>query len=200
MSESRTRVDEAIDRAVRELMRRDTPAGFRARVLARLDAPPRRMAMWPALATAAGVLAVAAIGLVVLREPVTDAPSHPVPVAASGPAPAGPATDAPRRPETAPPAADSPVRRAPRAEPVRTATFGPRDGRVAAASLAVPRPEPADAGPAPAAIVESVAETAGPSPIAVRPLASPNPIEIAPITVPPLQIPRMPQGPASPPR
>jgi hypothetical protein len=199
MSDSRTRVDEAIDRAVRDLMRRDAPAGFRARVLARLDAPRRRLAAWPAFATAAGVFAVAAIGLVVLRESPPDAPREVAPVAASRPAPPPPATDAaPPRAEGAAPVRDSTARRAPRAEPARTAVFGPRDGRVAAASLASTSPEPEDAAPASPAVVEA----AGSAPwrIEVRPLASPNPIEIAPITVPPLQIPRMPQTSASPPR
>jgi hypothetical protein len=197
MNDSRTRVDEAIDRAVRDLMRREPPAGFRARVLSRLEAPRRRFAVWPALATATGVLAVAAIGTLLLREVRVDTPPAAAPVSVSQSAP-------PPRPEAAPPSqavgappVDPPARRAPRAEPIRTATFPPRDDRVSATSLAPTRSEPAEAMPPPV-LDETESFLPSPSRIDVRPLTSPTPIDIAPIIIPPLHIPRM--QPASPPR
>lgn len=193
MNDGRLRIDDAIDRAVRDIMRRDPPAGFRGRVLSRLDAPVRRALTWPRLAAAAGTLAVVALAVVLLR----DAPPEPSiassPVAATPPAVPSPASDAVQPRVNSAPVTGPPPRRQPRAEPVRTATFPPRDGRVSAASL-----PPAAARNAPSApALEETMPSALP-PIGVAPLAAPGPIEIAPIVVPPIQIPRVPS--ASPPR
>jgi hypothetical protein len=73
------RLDQAIDRAARELMNVDADAQFRARVLARVEREaPRRSpwlrGLWVATASAAVVLAV-----VLLRLPVADVPqSEPI--------------------------------------------------------------------------------------------------------------------------
>jgi hypothetical protein len=201
MTESPTRVDEAIERGVRDLMRRDPPAGFRARVLARLDAPARRIALWPALATAGGVLAATAVGIVLLRDAPVETPREPGPVAAARPAPSPPAPDAaPARPESSASAVEPTGRRRPRTAPDRTATFGPRSGRVSAASLTPALTEGADAVVPPVPVAEAESSLSSPLRIEVRPLTSPTPIEIAPIVVPPIRIPLVPQGPASPPR
>ena len=96
-------LDNAIDRAVRELMDVDTDAAFRARVSARLHEPARRVWGWvPRLAAATLTAAAVLIGLLwlrpgpapvpaasptVRREPVRTAPA--APVAAVRPGPAG---------------------------------------------------------------------------------------------------------------
>jgi hypothetical protein len=199
MNDNWTRIDDAIDRAVRDIMRRDPPAGFRGRVLSRLDAPSRRTLLWPALATA-GALAAVVLAVLVLRDaPPTPSQAGPQ-VAEHQPTPAPPRTDDARPvADVTLPAPEPPARRAPRAAPLRTATFGPRDGRVAAASLPLTAPAaatepvippPADAEP----------DAALPPPIVIRPLSAPGPIEVAPIVVPPIRIPRMPNTPVPPPR
>jgi hypothetical protein len=201
MSDSRTRVDEAIDRAVRDLMRREPPAGFRARVLSRLEAPVRRIAFWPSLAAAAGMLVIAAIGINLLREAHVDEPPEAAPAEASQSAPPPPPLlpEAPPHGQIGAPAVGPAARRTPRAEPIRTATFPSPDGRVSATSLPPTHSEPAEATP-PLVLEQTELSLPSPSAIEVRPLASPPPIEIAPIIVPPLRIPRTPQAPASPPR
>jgi hypothetical protein len=76
MSEHRTRIDNAIDRAVRDIMRHDPPAGFRCRVLSRLArasapsavAPARRAFLWSGLAAAAAAIAMLAIANGVRRD------------------------------------------------------------------------------------------------------------------------------------
>jgi hypothetical protein len=108
-------IDDAIDRAVREMMSVDPPAGLRARVLARLDDRSRRE--W-SLLTLLGAGAAVAVALVVLllvwRAPERGEPematSRPAP---ESPVPARPAPEPPVRmpapPPTTPerPAADS---------------------------------------------------------------------------------------------
>jgi hypothetical protein len=198
MNDSRTRVDEAIDRAVRDLMRREPPAGFRARVLSRLEAPARRIAFWPSLAAAAGMVVIAAIGINLREARVDEAPE-------AAPAVVSPSAAPPPLPEAAPHAQSGAsavgpaARRTPRAEPIRTATFPPPDGRVSATSLPPTHSDPAEAMPS-LVLDETELSLPSPSSIEVRPLTTPQPIEIAPIIVPPLQIPRTPQAPASPPR
>jgi hypothetical protein len=100
-------LDDAIDRAVRDLMRVEPRADLRARVLAELEAAPARLTPWPRLAVGGAVLALAAILLALLlprpAERIDDAriahtrpPSAPTETA---PAPISPAPD--RGPATA---------------------------------------------------------------------------------------------------
>ena len=203
MSEPRTRIDDAIDRAVREIVLHDPPAGFRRRVLSRLErasapsVPARRTYLWPGLATAAAVIAIVAIGYVVVRDvpqgPVTTAPSVATAVPATPPAPPEAGEPQPR----IEPRANAPrTRRSPRQEPVRTAVFGPRDGRISAASLRGPLPvaeAPDQAAPG---------EPAVPAlpPIGVTVVSPLQPLQIAPIVVAPILIPRVQLAPISPPR
>ena len=88
------RLDEAIDRAVREMMNVEPRADLRARVLAELDRPPARISLRPRLAFAAVTLAVAvAVLTTILQRPSDhrDAPqvagSLPAPIPSPQPAP-----------------------------------------------------------------------------------------------------------------
>jgi hypothetical protein len=198
MAEQRSLIDDAIDRAVRDIMRRDPPAGLRGRVLSRVDLPGRRVVTWPRAAVAATAVAAAAIAVVTLR-PLPPAPrSEPPRAADHRPGPQQPLSSVTTPP---PRSADVPVAHrpppAPR-EPVRTATFAPPDGRVAAASVdtaAVPAPaEPRGR------IVEDAGGPPSPPPIVIDALTPPAPIEIAPIVVAPMQLPRIHPSPVPPPR
>ena len=61
-------LDDAIDAAVRDIMRAEGPPGLRQRVLRRLAAPePRRFAAVPRLAVVAAVVVAVAIGALVAR-------------------------------------------------------------------------------------------------------------------------------------
>ena len=197
MNDRRTRIDDAIDRAVRDLVRQDPAAGFRRRVLSGLDSPARRTVLGPGLAAAA-----AALSLVTMVVMMRDEPGRPAPAAqqtaAGEPAAAPvvvPTAPAPGRPaERGAPARS---RRAPDGEPVRMATFGPRDGRVSAASLkeaALPVTAGADES-----VPEGVAIPAPPA-IAIGSIEPPAPLAIPPIVVVPIQIPRMQLAPVRPPQ
>jgi hypothetical protein len=84
------RIDRAIDRAVREMMQVDPPAGLRRRVLARLSDPaPRRGSLVPRFAFAAMALFVLAMSITLLRDRVEPPPPPKAPVMAM-PAPAPP--------------------------------------------------------------------------------------------------------------
>jgi hypothetical protein len=197
MNDRRTRIDDAIDRAVRDLMRHDPPAGFRRRVLSRLDSPARRTFFWPGLATAAAALAFVTMVVTMRDEPGVPTPA-PQRTAVGEPAPS-PAVvpTAPSQGRGTERVAPPRLRRAPESEPVRMATFGPRDGRVSAASLKEA------AVPVAAAAAEAVQEDStmpSPPPIAVGPIEPPPPLAILPIVVAPIQIPRMQLPSVSPPR
>ena len=72
-----TQLDEAIDRAVREMMNVEPRGDLRARVLAELGGPPARVSLWPRLAFASVAL-VAAIAVLTttVRRP-SDQPHVP---------------------------------------------------------------------------------------------------------------------------
>jgi cytoskeletal protein RodZ len=146
------RIDEAIDRAVREMMSADPPAEMRARVLARLEGRGGPGG-WPIvrLAAAAGMIA-AAVLIVVLGWRVSDQPEPDLArsTAASEPTVAAPPPAPPAPPDSsslppAPAERADPEQRRPAAT-VRTATERTpvRAGRpdrlnqeIAAASVAV---------------------------------------------------------------
>jgi hypothetical protein len=199
MTEHRTRLDDAIDRAVRDMLRHEPPAGFRRRVLARLNAPARRTVLWPGLAAAAAAIVIIALANVFMRDVPQSAVTPRPEVAArvpDNPPPVG--IPAPRvEGASSAPAGERPGGRAPQREPVRVATFGPRDGRVSAASVRE-RPLPADTTAGEIAVEDPMA--GGLPPIAVNPLSGPQPLEITPIVVAPILIPRVQLAPVSPPR
>jgi hypothetical protein len=164
-------IDDAIDRAVREIMSVEPRPGLRGRVLTRIERG-RAPAGWPRLA---GALALAAAALVMLvwmrpapvptpqsqsasREPVTPV-QPPVPPSAAQP---------PTRPATA----DRPATR-PRAAALPDRPLFPARGVVAAATIADVVVDPADA--------------AAPAPAIENPVAAPaigvESIMIAPVNV-----------------
>ena len=108
---SNRRLDEAIDRAVREMMNVEPRTDLRARVLAELGGPPARVSLWPRLAFAALTLAAAVTVLTIVQRPSDhpDAPqvasSLPAPIPSPQPAP-GP-TRPPTGGITSPPRAGS---------------------------------------------------------------------------------------------
>ncbi len=194
-----TRIDEAIDRAVREIMHREPPPGLRRRVLARLDAPAPRAWVAPriAFAAAAVLIVVVATVLMLRNNRVAETPRHEI-AAAPASTPATPSADRaapsppsvvehtrrpsqPRRIARPAPAQSASVGLAPPAAGPRTAT--PPQGRVTATSL----PD-ASAGPAftPAAAASALPEP--PTAVGLPPLPDIQipPIKIDAIPVPPI--------------
>lgn len=187
----RARIDEAIDRAVRDIMHHEPPPGLRRRVLARLDTPDPRRRFLPQFAFAAVALVAVVAAVMVLRNrgdgENTAAPRTEIaatqPAAPSTP-PAAPVTVATPAPEktAAPPVA---VRQAPpRVERRQTPPadrqqleriFGPRQGLVSATSV-----KGADAAP-PASVPP-------PADLPDAPGLAITPIKIDPLFVPPIII------------
>lgn len=136
-------IDDAIDRAVRDIMGLEPRAGLRGRVLERLERPRAGFFALPRLVAAAAVVAIAVTAFLVMR------PAHErmaPPEIASTPAPVAVPDAAPVR-EPAPPATASaepaPRRQVPRTAPQRPRTPEgvdivefPARGVVAAATLA----------------------------------------------------------------
>jgi hypothetical protein len=184
-------LDDAIDRAVREMMDVDPPAGLRARVLARLDAPGHP---WRPARLLAGAAAVA-IALLALLQPWRQAP-EPEPRLATA-SPGQPPAVAPQQPpQPAPPPSVQPGPATPRRSPggvTRPATSDSRerlrtrlDDEIVAANAPV---EP-DAGPMPLAPLPGIdvgriapehLETAA---VSLSPLPSPRWLQIDPLPTP----------------
>jgi hypothetical protein len=79
-----SRLDAAIDRAVRDLMSVEPRAGLRERVLAELTGEPARAAWWPRLALGSAAVAVAVVVLLMI---VNRPPAQPVDHTIAGAAP-----------------------------------------------------------------------------------------------------------------
>lgn len=183
-------IDDAIDRAVRDIMHVEPRAGFRGRVLGRLEQPGRAAGpVWftlPRLAVAVAAAMVLAIGIaVLLRNNAPVAPAD-APVVAQKEAPP-PAVEV--RP-VAPPAADpvEPSTKTPAVRPRREpAVVFPPPGVVTATSVPDSETPPAGARPAPRAGSELI-------------IITPAPLVITPLIVPPIVIPRIVIAPIRPPR
>ena len=177
-------IDRAIDRAVRDIMRVDPPAGLRRRVMARIEAPPRRSILFPRFTVAAAALAVLVLTVVLMR-PTAPAPA-PIQQAAAPAAPAAaprPVTPAPAKVTAASRPATGPKIEKIRMPPVAN-VFGSGSG-VSSTSLRdapdAARVETVDQGPAePAGVL---------APIAVRPLNVP-PIAVEPLRIPTIAPPK----------
>lgn len=176
--------DRAIDRAVRDIMSVEPPAGLRRRVLSRLDAPPRRATLLPWFTGA--VAALAAVVLAVLLLEPSPAPVAPpvVEQAAKAPAPSAPAPAAiptpQSKPEQAPVAGAQTARRTMTDTPIRMPrianVFGTPGASVAAA----------------AADIEDVVFPETPTTAAREEMPGmPHPISVPQITIPPLQVERI---------
>jgi hypothetical protein len=81
------RLDEAIDRAVRDMMSIEPRSDLRARVIAELDGSSTRMVLWPRLAFATLALVLAVATLMTMRQKPSDHSNVPQ-VATSAPEPA----------------------------------------------------------------------------------------------------------------
>jgi hypothetical protein len=181
--DSETRLDAAIDRAVRQFMSAEPPAGLRQRVLARLADPPAPL--WHRWGGAAAAVAAIVLTVVLMRPgtpPSTPSGNH---VSAEAVVPSAPAEP------LAMPAVTEQVEPAPaRVTPERRAriealpepppgtrvqeVFGPPPARIAAASVET-SPVPYASGDDPMTDIESLLVPA----IAIPPLVVP------PLTIPP---------------
>lgn len=182
-----SRLDAAIDRAVRRMLSAEPPADLRRRVLARLDDPPPSAAWWPRWGLATAGVAAVVLAVVMLR-PATTPLEPPATQAAASPVATGSVPGVPRVEPDAPIAGSPPAPRVTAETPARTVrierlpeppmtdvVFGSPDGRVTAASV--------EASLAP--------DTPGEDLTAARPGLPPiivGEIAIAPLVVPPVAI------------
>jgi hypothetical protein len=186
-----SRVDRAIDRAVRKMMQVDPPAGLRRRVMSRIEAPPARRSIFvPAFAAAAAV-AVLVLGIIAARQgrPVRSGVDAPATAVIETPRPADTRVAQAPSPE---PAAAPRSRRAARErtgfrrEPIPMAPvdeiFGERTSAITAAAAPT-----ADAVWPVASAPDVENGTAAPRPIVVDPVGV-APIDTAPIVVPPIVV------------
>lgn len=187
---SGSRLDRAIDRAVRDMMHVDPRPGFRHRVFARLEPASARSVVFPRFAMVFGALAVVLLAMVVvIRDRRPDAGVDSV---QHGAAPvqtvAGGAVTSPTPTVTAPaPATSSHVRRSgdrPTRRVTREAIPMPRVTNVfgtrttGAAAAAVPDMDAVW----PATLPDSRDEHASPiAPLVIPPVEAPAPIVIAPL-------------------
>lgn len=96
------RLDDAIDRAVREMMSVEPRTDLRARVLAELEGGAARVALWPRLAFAGAAVAVATVLFTTVAQRPTERREEPA-VAAALPSTRGSVTPVPASPGAAPP-------------------------------------------------------------------------------------------------
>ena len=164
-------LDDAIDRAVHELMDAEPRPGFRRRVLGKLKEPAGSRLSWaPRLLIPAGVLmAVLIVGSWLRPAPPVLAPS-PEAVAHRAPEAASPRATEKPTPETPKPSiAPREAKRRPAARDESIPfTFGAPTGRATATSVDVPEPQ---ASPV----------TTDPSLRQIAPLVQPPPIPLRPI-------------------
>jgi len=175
---SPSRLDHAIDRAVRDMMHVDPRPGFRRRVLAHLGPEPTHSSVRSRFVFAAAALAVLVLAvMVVVSNRHSDAPR------AVAQREASPAQDAPRPAAPATTAVQAAPLRKPTpggtTEPIRMPrvanVFGDRKRAAAATSIetdTVWPVSPAATHPDP---------PSGPAPLVIPPLDGPAPIVIAPL-------------------
>jgi hypothetical protein len=188
------RLDAAINRAVRQMMSAEPPAGLRHRVMARIQAPAGRTWFVPQFALGTAALAAIVLAVVIMRPGAPAAPSQgsPSAIIAEAPKPLDSSVGAP--PAAAPPVAgasqtaERTIAQGPRRErlpvpPRMTDVFGPAPGRVRATSLSgAPIDDPNTPEVEPGTTFRS-------------PISGLRPFRIEQITVEPLRI-----APLSPPR
>ena len=176
---SESRLDRAIDRAVRDMIHLDTRPGFRRRVLAHLDPGPVTSAMLSRVVFAAAALAVLILAIMVMvpgrrsegPPAVAQRESAPVQTAPQAPAPVTTPVQRPHRhPQT------SGVTRERIPMPRVSNVFGDRKHGAAATSI-----ESDSVWPASPAATHTEPPGA-PPPLVIPPLQIPAPIVIAPLT------------------
>lgn len=177
-------IDRAIDRAVRDIMSVEPPAGLRRRVLSRLDAPPPRATLLPWCTGAVGALAAGVLAVLLLRPAPAPVAPPVVEQAAKAPAASAPAPAATPTPQSTPGPASvagaQTARRTMTDTPIRMPrianVFGTPGAGVAAA----------------AADIEGVVFPETPTAAAREETAgTPHPISVPQITIPPLQVERI---------
>ena len=165
-------LDDAIDRAVHELVCAEPRAGLRRRVLDRLNARPARRSWIPRLLVPAGAIAAVVMLAILLRPSPPSTPATQSTSIAQAPADAAPVVETPPPPPVAPQRPSS--RSATRPAPV-TFSFGPPTGRVSATSVADPgvamsiEPAGDEAAPAQRDATSRIAPIVIPS-ITIRPI------------------------------
>ncbi|MBA3639494.1 MAG: hypothetical protein H0W53_09440 [Acidobacteria bacterium] len=174
-------LDGAIDEAVRTMTAVDPRPGLRRRVTHAISTPPRRTYGLRFGLAAVGLVAVALVSIIVWRPSTPARPVHAPQVAETAPAAPAPPLAGPQAVEAPvpPAAAPTPVRPRPRVMPTPESIFGPRQGKVAAAS--VPRARASSA--AEAFWLDVPADAARWS--AVAPLIF-QPMMVAPLAIQPL--------------
>jgi hypothetical protein len=131
------RLDDAIDRAVREIMSVEPRTDLRARVLAELERGAARAALWPRLAFASAAIAVALLLLTTIVQRPTERREAPQ-VATARPSPASPGGTTPV--PASPPAAAPPTPRAHVGDRLRVIPPGPAAGARNGPTVIVDRP------------------------------------------------------------
>ena len=180
-------IDDAIDQAVRDIMRAEPPAGLRGRVLTEIERPSRRFQFRPAFAGAA-LLAVAAVLVAVLLRPAPSSAPESIAARQDQPAPVPSPVPDVKTPPAAPPAVTDSTDRVPQPtphSPDRDRVVFPPQGMVAAANV------PVDAEPAVALVslpdsAVGTADAKTPEPPIVVPRIEIAPIVIAPIVITPI--------------
>jgi hypothetical protein len=187
---SERQIDDAIDRAVRDIMNVEPRAGLPARVLDRLERPATGWFALPRLAMAAALIALPLIAFVTMR-PAPQAPAPPI-IASKTPPVTAPPPQAPTA--VVPPPAAPAISEPPRGKPEMQA-------RVA---VQAPRPQFPPAG---AVVAANVVEDAAILPGAIEPVdplpsaaGTAAPIAIQAIEIEPLVIERIVVVPITPPR
>lgn len=179
-------IDDAIDRAVRDIMSVEPQAGLRGRVLERIERPGARLFALPRLAGAGALAAIALISFLLVRpvpppeQPELATNTVPAPVPDAGPPPE---TSRSARDTAAPPAAG------PAAPPRQARRSAPR----APAPPPAPAPQFPPRGVVAAATFAGVPETAAATPEVVPLPLDPHatPIAIPAIHIEPLTIERI---------
>lgn len=172
-------LDDAIDRAVHEMMQAEPRPGFRRRVLGKLKEPAGARRSWvPTLLVPAGVLMAALIMASLLRPAPTVLAPSPDAVAQRAPQVEPPlAAETPAAQTQTPSVAPREARRQPPARHRSVPfTFGPSTGRATATSVSKPAAGNVDVPESQASPV-----TVDPSLRQIAPLIQPAPIPLRPI-------------------
>lgn len=173
-------LDDAIDRAVRDIMSLDPRPGLRGRVLSRLERAERPWFAFPQLAAAAALILII-VAAVLLRSVGTPEPPVSPMVATREPASIHLPAPAER---TIPDTVRKPAAGATAASRTGVPSVFPPRNRVAAASVPVDTTSPETVAPAAAAPpAELPSSELAPKPIVIEPL------KVEPIVIPPIRPP-----------
>ena len=178
-------LDDAIDRAVHELVQADPRPGLRRRVIAKVNAPAKRASWTIRLLLPAGAMAAIVLLAVWLR-PVTPphAETPAAQVVQQQPTAPAPQVQAPAPMASAPAAPPVVARRSsPRRQPPVQFTFGGPNDRVSATNVTEPVDRPVIPAGSPVTPAVDLPTTLPPlyvAPIEVKPIVI-KPIEIKPI-------------------